>query len=123
MGRRRSDSFRANAPERNQLAFECYLPYLRSVTVTITSKGQITIPISLRQKFHLNAGDKLEFDENAPFLTARRAVDADEWRRTMVDWQQSASHALEGHPWADQPSSSIIDDLRGGHFEDIPEQP
>lgn len=46
--------------------------------VTITSKGQITIPQSLRRKFHLNAGDKLDFDENAPVLLARRAVDQKE---------------------------------------------
>ena len=92
------------------------------MTVTITSKGQITIPISLRQKFHLNVGDKLEFDENAPVLTARRTVNRDEWRQALADWQKSAVSTLQGHPWADQASASIIDDLRGGPIEDNPAQ-
>jgi len=29
----------------------------------ITSKGQITIPLRIWQKFHFKAGDQLEFDE------------------------------------------------------------
>ena len=33
------------------------------MVVTITSKGQITIPLLLRRKFHLNVGDQLEFDD------------------------------------------------------------
>lgn len=28
---------------------------------TLTSKGQITIPIEIRNKFHLNPGDEIEF--------------------------------------------------------------
>lgn len=93
------------------------------MTVTITSKGQITIPISLRQKFHLNVGDQLEFDEDAPVLTARRAVNRDEWGQALADWQKSADNALHGHPWADQNSTSIIDDLRGDPVEGNPGQP
>lgn len=85
--------------------------------VTITSKGQITIPQSLRQKFHLNAGDKLEFDEDAPVLVARRAVDQKEWARTLADWKKCSGKALKGHPWENQSSSGIIDDLRGGPAE------
>ncbi len=93
------------------------------MTVTITSKGQITIPISLRQKFHLNVGDKLEFDEDAPVLTARRAVNRDEWGQTLAEWQKSAADSLQNHPWADQTSASLIDDLRGGPVEGNPGQP
>lgn len=91
--------------------------------VTITSKGQITIPLSLRQKFHLNAGDKLDFDENAPLLIARRAVDQKEWGKTLADWKKSTRTALKGHPWENQPSSDIIDDLRGGPAASFPERP
>ncbi len=80
---------------------------------TITSKGQITIPLSLRQKFHLNAGDKLDFDENAPILVARRAVDQKEWVKTLAEWKKSTRTALKGHPWENQSSSDIVDDLRG----------
>ena len=32
----------------------------------MTSKGQITIPIKLRNKLGLKTGTVLEFDENAP---------------------------------------------------------
>ena len=82
--------------------------------VTITSKGQITIPLSLRQKLHLNAGDKLDFDENSSVLTARRAVDQKEWKETIQNWKKSSQENLKNHPWVNQPSSEMINDLRGG---------
>lgn len=41
---------------------------------TVTSKGQITIPEPLRRRFGLRPGTVLDFDENAPQLTARRVV-------------------------------------------------
>jgi len=31
------------------------------MSVTITSKGQVTIPKAIRNKLHLKTGDKLEF--------------------------------------------------------------
>ena len=80
--------------------------------VTITSKGQITIPLSLRRKFHLNAGDKLDFDEDAPVLLARRAIDQKKWDKTISDWKKSSAKNLKHHPWGSQPSASIIGDLR-----------
>jgi AbrB family looped-hinge helix DNA binding protein len=91
--------------------------------VTITSKGQITIPLSLRQKFHLKAGDKLDFDENAPVLVARRAVDQKEWAQILKEWKKSARTALKGHPWENRSSSGIMDDLRNGAADSIPEKP
>ncbi len=84
------------------------------MTATITAKGQITIPLPLRQKFYLNVGDQIEFDEAAPVLTARRVVNQDEWRKAVGDWQKSAAHALKGHPWEKKSSARMIDDLRGG---------
>lgn len=81
---------------------------------TLTSKGQITIPLRLREKFHLQAGDQLEFDEEASVLTARRAVNQAEWKGAFSDWQKARADALEGHPWKDKASKKIIDDLRGG---------
>lgn len=87
------------------------------MTVTITAKGQITIPLRLRQKFHLDVGDQLEFDETAPVLTARRVVDRGEWEKTLGDWQKSTAKSLKGHPWQNQPAAAIVDDLRGGPAE------
>jgi len=50
---------------------------------TLTSKGQITIPIALRRKFRLKAGDVLNFDENAPFLKASKEIDVKRMRSAV----------------------------------------
>ena len=50
---------------------------------TLTSKGQITIPVALRRKLHLKVGDVLDFDENVPFLKATRQVDEKRMRSTI----------------------------------------
>lgn len=84
------------------------------MTATITSKGQITIPLGIRKHLGLKPGDKLEFDEAAPILTARRAVNRKHWRAAMTEWQKASSKALKDHPWADADSKTIIDELRGG---------
>ncbi len=88
------------------------------MTATITSKGQITIPLGIRRRLGLKTGDQLEFDEGAPILVARRAVDRQQWRATMGAWQKASAKALKGHPWAAASSAAIIDDLRGGAAND-----
>lgn len=84
------------------------------MTATITSKGQITIPLSIRRKLHLNPGDQIEFDEDAAVLIARRVVNRDHWNRTVAKWQKSAEKSLKEHPWSGKSSVAIVDDLRGG---------
>ncbi|MBI3986400.1 MAG: AbrB/MazE/SpoVT family DNA-binding domain-containing protein [Lentisphaerae bacterium] len=41
---------------------------------TLTEKGQITIPVRIRRRLGLVAGQKLEFDESAGFIKAVKAV-------------------------------------------------
>ncbi len=47
-------------------------------TATITSKGQITIPVDVRRSLNVEAGDRIEFVEVAPggfeFFAATRSV-------------------------------------------------
>ncbi|MEI6034382.1 MAG: AbrB/MazE/SpoVT family DNA-binding domain-containing protein [Verrucomicrobiae bacterium] len=42
---------------------------------TLTSKGQITLPVAIRRKLGLNAGDVLEFDESVPYIKACKPFD------------------------------------------------
>ena len=42
------------------------------IIATITAKGQITIPVEVRQALGLDAGDKIAFEEVAPGLYAFR---------------------------------------------------
>ncbi len=47
---------------------------------TLTSKGQITIPVKIRRKLGLEPGQVLDFDEEAPFLKAIPVFDEDAMR-------------------------------------------
>ena len=47
---------------------------------TLTSKGQITIPVKIRRKLGLRAGQVLEFDEDSPYLKATVAFDEEAMR-------------------------------------------
>lgn len=87
---------------------------------TITTKGQITIPLKIRQKFHLNPGDRIEFDEDSPTLTARRVVDRGQWNGAIAKWRKTADKSLKGHPWDRKASADIIDELRDGSMEPKP---
>ncbi|MEO8353609.1 MAG: AbrB/MazE/SpoVT family DNA-binding domain-containing protein [Chthoniobacteraceae bacterium] len=39
---------------------------------TLTSKGQITLPVEIRRRLGLKVGDVLEFDETAPYVKASK---------------------------------------------------
>ena len=47
---------------------------------TLTSKGQITIPVKIRKKLGLEPGQVLDFDEEAPFLKAIPVFDEEAMR-------------------------------------------
>lgn len=71
------------------------------MTATITSKGQITIPVKLREKLHLQPGHVLQFDETAPFLKARRLVD-EEKARVVLGCAKGALRGYTAEKWLSQ---------------------
>lgn len=50
---------------------------------TLTSKGQITIPVAIRERLGLQSGQVLDFDETAPFLKAVPVFDEEEMRSVL----------------------------------------
>ena len=50
---------------------------------TVTSKGQITIPLPIRRKLKLHKGTVLEFDERADHLKATKSADASRMRSVI----------------------------------------
>jgi AbrB family looped-hinge helix DNA binding protein len=60
------------------LAPRISLPYVRNMPVaTLTSKGQITLPIEMREKLRLVAGSKIVFEEraNGDYVVRKKASD------------------------------------------------
>jgi hypothetical protein len=68
------------------------------------------------------AEDQFEFDETASVLTARRVINLAEWEQTISQWQTSVEETVKGHPWENETSQTIIDDLRGGPVEPMEEK-
>jgi AbrB family looped-hinge helix DNA binding protein len=50
---------------------------------TLTSKGQITIPVEIRRRLRLEPGQVLDFDENAPYLKAVPVFDEEAMRSVL----------------------------------------
>ena len=71
---------------------------------TLTSKGQITIPIHVRNRLHLKPGDILDFDETAPFLKATKTIPPRAWEEFAQGWKD---------PWPGLTTAEVMDDLRG----------
>ncbi len=53
------------------------------MTSTISSKGQITLPASLRKRLGWKPGTKVEFDERDEGIVVRPAFDADEMKSVL----------------------------------------
>jgi AbrB family looped-hinge helix DNA binding protein len=51
----------------------------------ITSKGQVTIPIEIRERLGLFAGTEVEFEVDNEAVRLRRVADAPGRGRTIVD--------------------------------------
>lgn len=70
---------------------------------TLTSKGLLTIPRSIRDRMGLKAGDALEFDEQVAYLKAQRVFD--EKRMRSVAGRGRTDNALS--------SKEHLDEMRG----------
>ena len=71
---------------------------------TLTSKGQITIPLDIRSRLHLKPGDVLEFDEAAPFLKATKTIAPEAWEQFGKQWRD---------PWPKLAGEAVLEELRG----------
>lgn len=77
---------------------------------TLTSKGQLTIPMAIRQRLGLKPGQVLEFDDSAPYLIAVPVFDEEAMRalvgctrgrlaKTTDEWlEETRGPALDEDP-------------------------
>jgi AbrB family looped-hinge helix DNA binding protein len=68
---------------------------------TVTSKGQVTIPLAIRRKLKLRQGTVLEFDEQVDHLKATKAVDV-ERMRSVIGIAKNELAGKTGREWMDE---------------------
>jgi AbrB family looped-hinge helix DNA binding protein len=73
---------------------------------TMTSKGQITIPLKIRQRLNLRPGTVLEFDAEARVLTARKTVDAGKMR-SVLGVRKGALGGMTSMEWLDETRGKV----------------
>ncbi len=78
------------------------------MAVTLTEKGQITIPLAVRRRLGLKPGMRLVFDETVPYLKATREVDVEQMR-SAIGCLRDAGTAEAQH----LTSGEMIESLRG----------
>lgn len=72
----------------------------------MTSKGQITIPLKIRQRLNLRPGTVLEFDEEARVLTARKTVDAKKMR-SVLGVRKGALGGMTAMQWLEETRGKV----------------
>ena len=83
-----------------------------NMQATLTSKGQITVPVKIRRMLKLKVGDRLDFDETAPFLKATKAIVPGGWDNFRANWK---------NPYAGMPAVKALEEMRGP--VDLPADP
>ena len=51
--------------------------------LTVSTKGQVTIPAAMREKYDIKAGDKIVWEEIENRLTLKKPVDFFQWGGTL----------------------------------------
>lgn len=74
---------------------------------TLTSKGQITIPVAIRRRLGLEPGQVLDFDETAPYLRAVPLFDESAMRALVGRTRESRGKTSE--EWLDETRGSVPD--------------
>ena len=69
---------------------------------TITRKGQVTIPVKVREKLKAKAGDLVAFDVTADRVTIRRVAPFDrEWHAALAGTLDEWSSPEDQEAWRD----------------------
>jgi AbrB family looped-hinge helix DNA binding protein len=74
---------------------------------TITSKGQITIPVKVRRRLNLKPGQVLEFDEESPYLKAIRIFDPGEMYAAIGCCKDKEAPARSAQEWLNKTRGKV----------------